>query len=271
MRADPWLQRHPAVCVALQALCFWPVWQWYAARLVDGSDEPWGIVALLAALALTWPRDRRPQLDPADRLLKWSAALTLGYALLTPIAPPLIRALLAVAAIACSWSSVTGSRTKLPVITALLALSLPVIASMQFYLGYPLRAITASGASVLLAIEGYEIERVGTAMQWQGHTVLVDAPCSGVRMLWAGAFLACILAARRDVARWAGLCGTLLLVIPVVLVANVIRAAVLFILEVRPQPESDLVHSLVGAAAFAITGIGMVAVDSIMRGRERLV
>ena len=54
---------------ALHCLCFWPVWRWYAQRLDDGSDEPWAIVALLAAALLTWPRQGF-RLDPRDVLLR---------------------------------------------------------------------------------------------------------------------------------------------------------------------------------------------------------
>jgi hypothetical protein len=36
---------------------------------------------------------------------------------------------------------------------------------------------------VLLSAAGYTVQRAGTAMIWQGQTVLVDAPCSGVKML----------------------------------------------------------------------------------------
>ena len=40
----------------------WPVWRWYVARLSDGSDEPFGLVALLAEWFIT-------KLE--HRLLRW--------------------------------------------------------------------------------------------------------------------------------------------------------------------------------------------------------
>ena len=38
--------------LALLLLALWPHWRWMAARMVDGSDEPWGAVALVTALVL---------------------------------------------------------------------------------------------------------------------------------------------------------------------------------------------------------------------------
>jgi len=41
---------HPAWLLALQAAALWPIWLWYAKRTADGSDEPWGLLALGAVL-----------------------------------------------------------------------------------------------------------------------------------------------------------------------------------------------------------------------------
>jgi len=259
---------HPGILIAIQTLCFWPVWRWYVARMTDGSDEPWGVVALLAALILTWPRAGRLQLESNDPLLTAAAVLTLLYAVLAPFAPALICAAFAMAAIACSWIGSTGSRTKWPVIVALFALSLPVIASLQFYAGYPLRTVTAAGASMLLNPFGLDVERVGTTMLWEGRAVLVDAPCSGVRMLWAGAFLACVLASQRACVSWRSLAAGLLMMIPVALFANSIRAAALFVLETRAEPVPQLLHALVGVATFALAGVALLAIDAALRNRK---
>ena len=35
-----------------QFVTFWPVWRWYIERMVDGSDEPWGILALATVVIL---------------------------------------------------------------------------------------------------------------------------------------------------------------------------------------------------------------------------
>jgi exosortase len=200
-----------------------------------------------------------------DSLLIAAAALTFIYAASIPFAPPLVRAIIAMAALACSWVSITQSRDKLPVVLVLFALSLPVIASLQFYAGFPLRTVTAGGATALLNLVGMSVERLGTAMIWQGQTVLVDAPCSGVRMLWTGAALCCVLAAQREVVTWRGLAVALVMVIPITLAANTLRAALLFVLETRPVPASDVLHASVGVVTFTLAAALLVASETLLR------
>jgi exosortase/archaeosortase family protein len=246
--------------LAAHVLCFWPVWRWYGARMTDGSDEPWGIAALVAALLLTWPKGDAWILRTDDRLLWAAALLTFAYAAAVPFAPPLVRAALAMAALACSWVSIAALRSKLAAVIVLFALSLPVIASLQFYLGYPLRAITTAGSAFTLDVVGFNVARSGTALLWQGHTVLVDAPCSGVRMLWTGAALACVVALYRDSIGWRSLMVLLLLSGVAALFANVLRAAALFVLKTRDAPVPELLHTGVGAATFALTAVLVVLI-----------
>jgi exosortase len=257
------LRRFPGLVLALHLLCFWPVWRWYAARMTDGSDEPWGIAALAAALLLTWPKDRALTLHANDPLLWVAALLTFAYAAAVPFAPPLVRAALAMAALACSWVSIANLRGKLAPVIVLFALSLPVIASLQFYCGYPLRSITTTGAALTLELVGFDVERTGTALLWQGHTVLVDAPCSGVRMLWTSAALACVVALLRVSVGWRRLMTLLLLSAVAALFANVLRAAALFVLETRSSPAPELMHTVVGVATFTLTAVSIVLIESV--------
>jgi exosortase len=254
--------RLPAGLLMLaHAACFWPVWRWYVERLDDGSDEPWALAALLAAVVLSWPRAFK--WNPRDPLLLGAAAGTLLYAVLAPFAPPLLRALVAVAALGCSWISVSGARDKWPAILCLLVLSVPVIASLQFYAGYPMRTVTAGGATALLNLLGVEATRVGTSMMAYGRTVLVDAPCSGVRMLWTASVLCASLAAMRARITAGGMAAALACVVPIVLVGNTVRAALLFLIETADSPPPGYLHSLVGIVTFVI-------VAALLLGAERL-
>jgi exosortase len=268
MRVDM-LHRYPSLVLVAHGMCFWPVWRWYFARMSDGSDEPWGIVALIAALLLAWSSDRGLKIDRHDRLLATAAALTFIYAATVPFAPPIVRAAFAMPALACSWISITRSQSKAPVIIALFVLSLPIIASLQFYAGYPLRAITASGATALLDLFGMGVERTGTSMLWHGHTVLVDAPCSGVRMLWSGALLACLLISQRRSVTWSGLCLVLTFVLPIILAANTIRAALLFLLEIRTEPVPHWLHSGVGVFTFMLAATVLLLLERKLRKLSR--
>src|SRR5262245_66212483 len=55
----------------------WPVWSWSVARFRDGSDEPWGIVAIGALAALTIRDWRRVSGPPRGGWVAGGAALTL--------------------------------------------------------------------------------------------------------------------------------------------------------------------------------------------------
>jgi len=255
--------------MAAHVACFWPVWGWYIERLDDGSDEPWAVMALLAAAALSWPRSGF-RLRERDGLLVDAAALTACYAVLVPFMPPLLRALVAMSALACTWVSLSGARAKAPAVICLVALSVPVIATLQFYAGYPLRAVTAAGATCLLNLFGADVVRAGTTMVAGDHTVLVDAPCSGVRMLWTGSALCCVLACMRAQVSWAAMTLALACVVPMVLLANMLRAALLFLLETASHPPPEFLHSLVGMLAFVIVGVSLLAFEAAQaRWRRR--
>jgi exosortase/archaeosortase family protein len=228
----------------------WEVVQWYVVRLGDGGDEPWGLMALAAAVVLTpravWSARLANTAVVAVGLLA-VAALVSGDVL-----PKLVRAGIIVTALAVVIGGPAPSRAvwggELGRL-GLLVLSLPVMATAQFYAGYPLRVLTAELGRPLLWLAGVATERSGVVLSWAGGEVVVDAPCSGVRMLWVGAALACGLAAwrRAGVGKTAGL---LVLGLGGVLVGNAVRAAVLFLTESGVWPNASWVHETVGAVIF---------------------
>jgi exosortase/archaeosortase family protein len=254
-----------ALLLAAQVACFWPVWTWYLHRLNDGTDEPWAIAALLAAIILSWPRHGLV-FDVRDRLIIGAAVLTGSYALIAPFAPPLVRALFALAALGCTWISISGTRQKSPAILGLFALSVPLIASLQFYAGFPMRVVTAGGATALLNLCGASVTRVGTSMVSGKHLVLVDAPCSGVRMLWAASLLCCVLVTLRERVSWRAMFVALAGVLPIVLVANILRATLLFMVQSGEQGPPPVVHSMIGIGLFAFIGM-LLLVSENVQGR----
>jgi hypothetical protein len=151
------------------ALAVWPVWRWYALRTIDGSDEPCGVLAL-ATLAGVWWRDRsRQRLEPAQFIAP--AVLLAIYALTFHALTPLPRAMIAVAA----FGSLLRGRSVVAQ-CGLLGLSLPVIATVQFYLGYPLRLVAAEGSALMLRALDFAVTREGSSLHWRGETIMVDAP-----------------------------------------------------------------------------------------------
>ena len=54
--------------LALLAVALWPTWWWMGRRMVDGSDDPLGVLALVALGALVWQHRLRLRIKCAAPL-----------------------------------------------------------------------------------------------------------------------------------------------------------------------------------------------------------
>ena len=226
------------------ALALWPVWRWYGLRLNDGSDEPMGLLALAAA---GWFLGKeRSRLCIEGRSLLAGTMGLFVYAFAFPVLPSLVRAMLALGII----GAVLRFDRLSPGIWGLLILSLPVIATAQFFAGWPLRQFTAWGAEHLLALGGLEVSRTGTVLWWQGQAVGMDAPCSGIRMLWTGLVLHCLLAAHYRV-RLGPLVFLTVGAVAAIVLANLLRATALFLKESGALNLPSWTHEGIGLVIFA--------------------
>lgn len=252
----------PLAWLALQALALWPHGAWLARRVQDGSDEPLGLAALALLVLLLAMAAPLLRIAPHTGWLAGAVALTGLASLGLFVAPPLLCALLGALALACglaAWLPADAPRAPL---AGLLVLALPLVASLQYYAGFPLRVLTAQASAWLLQVGGIAAERLGTTMLVDGRQVIVDAPCSGVQMAWMAYFAACAAAAltgRRD----ASFLRRLPVVGALVLAGNVLRNSLLVALEARPQGLDATVHEAIGLAALA--GV-VAAVLLLMRG-----
>jgi len=229
-------------------LAGWPVLRWYGLRLQDGSDEPLGLAALAIALLFA-PRSgwREPLTRP--RLFALLSLLSL-YALAYPWFPALARALLFVLMIGIAVAPKSFALAW----TTLLVLSLPLLATLQFYLGYPLRLPTTQLSAALLRLCGIDACADSTTLLWAGERVIVDAPCSGIQMAWAGVLVASTLACWhrlpwRDTLRlfrWAG---------ALIFIANVFRSTALFCMGAGLWHLPASAHEGIGLGLFALTAL----------------
>lgn len=237
----------PIVLVAVLLAAFWPVWRWYVARMSDGSDDPLGVFALLTAAAFLPRTGWRTPVAPGAALgaTLCLAAYVAGFDHL----PALGRAILAVLAIALVLPR-DPVRPFLPR-AALLLLSLPVIATLQFYLGYPLRAATTWCAAGVLTLGGLPVSAHGTVLAWAGEEILVDAPCSGIRMLWTTSYLSATLALLHRLPTRAFL-RLAQVTAGAVFVANLTRTLVLFQFETGRWPNPPWAHEGAGLALFIV-------------------
>jgi len=246
----------PAVWLALQAAALLPTWVWMALRLADGSDDPLGLLALAALGVLAWRHRRGLRAAPGLGWLALAGVGTVAATLLrggvpgVPALPPLVTGLMAVIAFACGLLAFLPRRVAgLPVV-GLAVLALPLLSSLQFYAGYPLRVLTAEAGRWLLA-PFFTVAREGSSLWIAGRLVIVDAPCSGVQMVWMGYFTACAIALfvapldnRRFLAR-------LPVVGVLVLAGNVVRNAVLVGLEGAGRPLAPWAHEALGLVLLA--------------------
>jgi exosortase/archaeosortase family protein len=236
--------------LALHAAALWPHGLWAARRLADGSDDPLGLAAIAALAGWLWLARGTLRALPRTAWLVVAAALTLAATALLFVAPPLAAAAMAALALAAHLAAWLEPRAPRLALAGLGLLALPLVASLQFYAGYPLRVFTAHFSAWLLQAFGLAAEPSGAAMTVAGRLIVVDAPCSGVQLAWLGWFTACATAAFTNL-RDGALLRRLPLVSLAVLCANVLRNTVLVALESRDVGPAPWSHEAIGLAFVA--------------------
>jgi len=250
--------RAPALPLLALAICVaaWPVAAWFVSASMDKSNDSASLLAAATALIAVWRTP--PSATPAWPLALPMILLTV-YAVATACGmPPAAGALLAAAALAALGSAWRLGQRLDAALLALCMLALPLAASLQFYLGYPMRALAGTLAVSLLRMGGIGVVRDGAMLAWGEQLISIDAPCSGVKMLWAGLYLACALAlsyrlgALRTAAALAMSCL-------VVVAANAIRAAALFYSESGLVPLPEWGHQAAGVVCFTAAALAIWA------------
>jgi exosortase/archaeosortase family protein len=255
---------NPAVILLLvQIAACWPVWMWYAKRMTAGNaDDQWCLLAAVTAIAFLLMERKTVRRTDAIVARAWllPTGLLLLYAATFHWLPPMLRAIIAVVAIGIT-ASLSLLRKPLSLSTAgLLLLALPTIPLSQFYLGYPLRIVVGAVTAPLLQLSGLHVVRVGTGLDWNGQLISIDAPCSGIRMLWAGMFLLFTAAWFYRLTAGKTLLAALIS-LGIIVAGNILRACALFYLEaeiVQLPISANLAHDGVGIVTFLFTAIGLV-------------
>ena len=167
------------------AAALWPHGRWIVRRVADGSDESArpGRSGRAGAAAGAWRGAATGRAAP--RLA--GAPRRRGASRRTPrlfVPPPLVCGLVAALALAAglmAWQPASASRRAA---VGLLLLALPLIASLQYYAGFPLRVLTAQASAWLLQAAGFAAERSGAAMLVKGGSSSSTHPARGCR--WRG-------------------------------------------------------------------------------------
>lgn len=253
--------------LSCQLIAFWQVWWWYVTRAVYSWDQPWGVLALVAAVAFVIAsRKPFPAVEPSILL---PILLILAYAVTYPFLPPLARAAIAFTAMAMTTSLFRFGRLFHPGLFGLFYLSLPTIPTLQFFGGYPLRLVVAGLTAPILRLAGFAVTPEGTCLNWAGQLIWIDAPCSGIKMVWVGLLLTFVALCLYELP----LVKTLLLlplVGVVIMLANVFRAVSLFYLEAGVVSLPSWGHEYAGLVAFAVEAAGIVGIVFMLRRRKNV-
>ena len=241
--------------LGLQIIAFWEVWRWYLTRAVYSWDHPWGLLAFIAATLFLlvskkpWPG--------ADRSLFLPALLIVVYVATYFVLPPLGRATIAFTALALTLSSLRFGKCFHPGLFGLFYLSLPTIPTLQFLGGYPMRVAVAQLTAPILRMGSFAVVPEGTCLNWAGRLIWIDAPCSGIKMLWVGVFLTSVLLCLYELPVLKAML-LLPLTFIVVIGANVFRAVALFYLEAGILEMPSWGHEYAGLIAFVLEAAGIV-------------
>lgn len=275
----------------LVLIAFWPVWSWYVQRTFDRSDEPLGLLALVSLIGLVWFRSSTKIPLPESTAVPSAISnvesksttsiksivgmgiLLLIYMLSFGFVPKVISAAIAVITTAFVATTVLRLCKLLPGDWLLALLSLPLVASLNFFFGFPLRVFVTIVACFLLRISGFAVDANGTELIFAGQTIEVDAPCSGVKMLWFSFYLGAAFASYY-LMPW----RSTLLILPVALgsalLGNIIRVTSLFYIETgiisvaSIGTDPHFVHEATGVAAFLFQGILIFLFAQFLSAKE---
>jgi exosortase len=251
---------HPVPLAVIALVACSESLRWTIHRLTQSPEEGLSLLftfALLGVLAIPrvtkrrWPYRIDPTLPAV--MLMLHAALTLAHA------PSIMQSALATTLLAYILYRATHDTAPPAAFWGLIALAMPVLPSLQFVFGYPLRVVSAALTVALLNLQGVPITRDGTYVTVAGQTSQFDAPCSGIAMLWA-LILVTLMAALITRLSLAKLSLALLLTLTVAIAANALRvASLLYAATMFGETEPPWLHEAVGLAAFALAALLLAA------------
>lgn len=258
--------------LVLLLVAFWHSVYWFIARTSDNSDEPWGLISLATVVLLViaaW--NRKASFFAAGKLVAISVVLVGIYCLSFALAPPLVRCLIAVCAIGVVvWHRCAPEKRNAVALFGFLILSSPLIASLQFFVGFPLRLLVTNISAVVMRFSGTLVGVAGTSFEHNNRMILVDSPCSGINMLWAGLYFCFVLCWTKHLS----LVRSFMLItfaVTGVLFTNVSRATMLVYVEIlrdRGFSISEIAHDFVSVSSFLTLSVSIVVFGNWLAARR---
>jgi len=246
--------------VLLQLIAYWQAWQWYYARVSYSLEESVGLFIVILLLGSMMYISFRAN-NGLRRFSLWPIALLLIiYGITSTLTPPIVHSAIAITSVLLTfYLAAVGARPPVA-FWGMALLTLPVVPTLQFYIGYPARVVSAALTVPLLQLNGLSVVREGTYLRWQNELLQFDAPCSGVTMLWAGLFLTLVISFFHRFTLPQTLAALIVGGI-LVLCGNVLRASSLFYLETGLfSPSEPWWHMGVGVTTFLMTAYFIVII-----------
>jgi len=245
------------VFLAFQIIALWSVWRWLFVRFASSGEEIWGIAALVAVVFFAFFGQRKNN-GEITTFAYFSAAFFLFlYAVSFAFAPPLMRGILAIISLTFVLSDWRFARKFHIGIFVLLLLGLPIVASLNFYLGFPLRVVVGEAVAFLLQMQGLSVFREGVCLHFGDKSIWIDAPCSGIKMLWFGIFLTAAAACFYELKN-SKILAALALSFVIILLGNIFRASALFYTEAEIVKVPQWFHETAGVFSFGLTALAIV-------------
>lgn len=176
--------------VLLAALSVYRAWFDLVRIGIQDPEQSQVLLALPAALLLLYARRERLAGVPLGSSMLGVATAAAGWALSWYGYMHAVQSLwhlgAVVMAVGAAWAAL-GNRAMLIALPALIALValVPVPNLLRQDIALPLQRITASGSEFLLIALGFDVERIGQTLLYQGKPVTIEEACNGMRMVFA--------------------------------------------------------------------------------------
>jgi len=226
---------------------------WYYGRMNDGSDNNWGWFALLMVLVISyfkWAQKEKERRVKFNYLVINFLVFCYFMAMLFSV-PMLLQSVILALIVAIALCYFNGLKRLNLGIVGLMILSLPLFASLDFYCGYPLRLLIGRIGLWFISLQGLNVSLEGVNFVFANKVILIDGPCSGIKMMWMASFLVFSFVAHFEFSARQSLKLSVMACITV-LIANVLRVSALFYLESGLLAELKWMHELVGLVCYGV-------------------
>jgi len=255
----------------LMGFLTYPVGRWLVRQWLTNEYYSHGMLVLLVSGYFAWQAQRQSSapLAPADTALVFLAAGTglylLGETLIARYISALALILIAAGLIAFlrGWKKL--QQMAFPLAYFVFAIPFPFVDGLAIKMG----TLTAAWATLLVRVFGIAAVNEGNQITLPSCSLVVGAPCSGLRSLVA---LLALVAVWIYIARGSKLARAILLLtaIPLAALSNLLRITSLLWIAERWGVETALnyYHDFSGPIFFALAAAGLFATSWVLKCRD---